>query len=182
MVYKPKQKSNSGAVLPFEAIDKTIFKSRGNCVCFITSEKRIHAWMKSIAQRLYFELGSTNKYNVIWRGHKEKSSIIHTECIVSDSSIDTEGTGVDFLYKVILYLTTGKVLIQGKGNEEFCDNEFPKCLGLVNEYTNIPSTTNNDIVRSDKHDNSDQTLVKSTVDSVQSDGPDMAQSDISDET
>jgi hypothetical protein len=52
-----------------------------------------------------------------------------------DSSIDTEGTGDDFLYKVILYLTTGKVLIQGKGHEGFCDNEFPKCLSLVNEYT-----------------------------------------------
>jgi hypothetical protein len=31
-------------------------------------------------------------------------------------------------------------------------------------------------------DNSNQTLVKRTVDSVQSDGPDLAQSDISDET
>ena len=83
-----------------------------------------------------------------------------------------------------MYLTTGKVLIQGNGHEEFCDNEFPKCLGLVNEYTNIhlPNTANNDIVHSDNHDNSDQTLVKSTVDSVQSDRLDLVQSDISDET
>ena len=166
--------------MPFEAIDKTIYKSSGNCVCFITSEKRIHAWMRSIAQRLYFDLRSTNKYNVIWRDHKDKSAIIHTEFIVSDSLIDTEDTGDDFLYKVIVYLTTGKVLIQGKCHEEFCDNEFPKCLGLVNEYINIPNTANNDIVHSD--DNSDQTLVKSTFDSVQSDGPDLAQSGISDET
>ena len=78
VVYKPKQKSNSGAVLPFEAIDKTIDESRGNCAYFITSEKIIHAWMRSIAQRLYFQLGSTNRYNEIWRDHKEKSSIIHT--------------------------------------------------------------------------------------------------------
>lgn len=99
--------------MPFEAIDKTIYKSSGNCVCFITSEKRIHAWMRSIAQRLYFDLRSTNKYNVIWRDHKDKSAIIHTEFIVSDSLIDTEDTGDDFLYKVIVYLTTGKVLIQG---------------------------------------------------------------------
>jgi hypothetical protein len=56
-----------------------------------------------------------------------------------------------------------------------------KKLGLVNEYTNIPNTANNDIVHSDNHDNSDQTLVKSIVDSVQSDGPDLTQSDISDE-
>ena len=85
---------------------------------------------------------------------------------------------------IIVYLTTGKVLIQGNGHEEFCDNEFPKCLGLVNKYTNIhlPNTANNDIVHSDNHDNSDQTLVKSTIYSVQSDGLDLAQSDISDET
>ena len=83
-----------------------------------------------------------------------------------------------------MYLTTGKVLIQGNGHEEFCDNEFPKCLGLVNKYTNIhlPNTANNDIVHSDNHDNSDQTLIKSTIYSVQSDGLDLAQSDISDET
>jgi hypothetical protein len=83
-----------------------------------------------------------------------------------------------------VYLTTGKVLIQGNGHEELCDNEFPKCLGLVNKYTNIhlPNTANNDIVHSDNHDNSDQTLIKSTIYSVQSDGLDLAQSDISDET
>ena len=72
------------------------FINREETVCFITSEKRIHAWMTSIAQPLYFELGSTNRYNVIWHDHKEKSSIIHTEFVVSDSSIDTEGTGDDF--------------------------------------------------------------------------------------
>ena len=32
----------------------------------------------------------------------------------------------------------------------------------IQTYTNIPYTANNDIVHSDNHDNSDQTLVKST--------------------
>ena len=66
--------------------------------------------MRSIAQRLYFELGSTNKYNVIWRDHKEKSAIIHTEYIVSDSSIDTEGTGDDFFFNIKSFCT----LLQGR--------------------------------------------------------------------
>jgi hypothetical protein len=55
-------------------------------------------------------------------------------------------------------------------------------ISVTHEYTNIPNTANNDIVHSDNHDNFDQTLAKRTVDSVQSDGPDLAQSDISDET
>jgi hypothetical protein len=38
-VYKARQKSNNGILLPFETIDKSIYKKQSNCVCFITSEK-----------------------------------------------------------------------------------------------------------------------------------------------
>jgi hypothetical protein len=35
-VYKARQKSNNGRLLPFETIDKSIYKKQSNCVCFIT--------------------------------------------------------------------------------------------------------------------------------------------------
>lgn len=52
---------------------------------------------------------------------------------VYDRSIKTENDD-DFLYKLIFYLSTGKIMIQGKGYELFCDNIFEQCLSLVNEY------------------------------------------------
>lgn len=57
-VYKARQKSNNGRLLPFETIDKSIYKKQSNCVCFITSEKRIHAWIKAAVQTLFLDLGS----------------------------------------------------------------------------------------------------------------------------
>jgi hypothetical protein len=133
-VYKARQKSNNGRLLPFETIDKSIYKKQSNCVCFITSEKRIHAWIKAAVQTLFLDLGSKSNFDVTWRDLKDKSSItVQTEFIVYDRSIKTENDD-DFLYKLIFYLSTGKIMIQGKGYELFCDNIFEQCLSLVNEY------------------------------------------------
>ena len=79
--FKTRQKGSSGRLLPYEAIDKTMYKNNGNCVCFITSEKRMHAWLKAVAHILYYDLGNKPNNNVIWRDRTEKSSIVHTEFI-----------------------------------------------------------------------------------------------------
>jgi hypothetical protein len=80
--FKTRQKSSSGRLLPYEAIDKTMSKNNGNCVCFITSEKWMHAWLKAVAHILYYDVGNKPNNNVIWRDRTEKSSIVHTEFIV----------------------------------------------------------------------------------------------------
>jgi hypothetical protein len=66
-VYKARQKSNNGRLLPFETIDKSIYKKQSNCVCFITSEKRIHAWIKAAVQILFLDLGSKSNFDVTWQ-------------------------------------------------------------------------------------------------------------------
>ena len=42
----------------------------------------------------------------------------------------------EILYKVVFYLTTGKIMIQGKAWESICDKHFNKCLQLVNDQYN----------------------------------------------
>ena len=111
-----------------------MYKNNGNCVCFITSEKRMHAWLKAVAHILYYDLGNKPNNNVIWRDRTEKSSIVHTECIVSDNTVGLDSGDDDFVYKVIFYLTTGKIMIQGKGYDLFCGQIFKECFRLVNEY------------------------------------------------
>jgi len=54
-VFKMRQKSGSGRLVPFETIDTTvtsIYKANSNCTCFSTSEKRVHAWIKALAKTL----------------------------------------------------------------------------------------------------------------------------------
>lgn len=50
----------------------------------------------------------------------------------SENVMDNE----EILYKVVFYLTTGKIMIQGKAWESFCDKYFNKCLQLVNDQYN----------------------------------------------
>jgi hypothetical protein len=121
--FETRQTSNSGRLIPFEAIDNKIYKANSNCTCFLTSESRIHAWIKALAEVLYIDLGSIS----------DKSSIVYTEFIVNDKCKETNTSNED-MFKVIAYITTGKVMIQGKEYEMFGTKFFSKRLNLVNEY------------------------------------------------
>ena len=72
---------------------------------------------------------------ISWRDvRNDKSIMIQTECIVSDNNSTSSDANDDFLYKVVIYLTTGKIMIQGKRYEAFCDGYFNTCLKQVNNY------------------------------------------------
>ena len=131
--FKTRQTSNSGRLIPFEAIDNKIYKANSNCTCFLTSESRIHAWIKALAEVLYIDLGSTSDSKVVWRDHKDKSNIVHTEFTVNDKCKETDTSNED-MFKVIAYIITRKVIIQGKGYAIFGTMFFSKCLNLVNAY------------------------------------------------
>ena len=150
--YRSRQKSNSGRLIPFEAIDNKIYKENSNCTCFLTSEKRVHAWIKALAEVLFMELGSKSEHDVVWRDQKEKEAIAHTEFIVNESDSGKQ-TSDNVTFKVIVYLTTGKVMIQGKGYESFGSKFFQKCVDLVNEYMKKS-------VEDKEHDDIDKTTRK----------------------
>jgi hypothetical protein len=99
----------------------------------LTSESRIHAWIKALAEVLYIDLGSTSDSKVVWRDHKDKSNIVHTEFTVNDKCKEADTSNED-MFKVIAYITTRKVIIQGKGYAIFGTKFFSKCLNLVNAY------------------------------------------------
>jgi hypothetical protein len=93
--FKTRQKSNSRRLIPFEAIDNKIYKTNSNCTCFLTSESRIHAWIKALAEVLYIGLGSKSDSKVVWRDHNDKSNIVHTEFIVNDKCKETDTNNED---------------------------------------------------------------------------------------
>ncbi|CAG2202762.1 unnamed protein product [Mytilus edulis] len=137
--YKNSQKSSNGKIIPFEYIDKSFYKQKGNCASFITSNTRIHAWISAFGDLIYNKEG--NGFDVTWIDKKaENEKIIQTEFVVSNS-LDSDD---DFLYKIIIYLTTGKILIQGKGWETFCDNKFQACKQLVDNLISKLDKKGND--------------------------------------
>ncbi|VDI18174.1 Hypothetical predicted protein [Mytilus galloprovincialis] len=126
--FKKRQKGSSGALIPFESIDKLLYNDNANCTCFTTSENRIHFWIKALAEIIWVQ--ASDVYETIRRDRKENNNdhIIQTEFIISEKQSNVKDNEDDFLYKVIVYLSTGKVMIQGKDWQHFGDHIFEKCL------------------------------------------------------
>ena len=60
---------------------------------------------------------------------------------------------VEAHYRIIIYITTGKILIQGKYFEQWCDDEFQKCRELISSWTTEGEITDIEIAddkRADK--------------------------------
>ena len=51
--FKLTQKTTNGKKIPFEIIDKSLYKESANCACFLTNEKRICSWISSLAKVLW---------------------------------------------------------------------------------------------------------------------------------
>jgi hypothetical protein len=64
-VFRSKQKANNGRLIQIEHIDKSFYRGRSNCTSFITSNKRVHAWISAIAEVIYNGEGKKNS-NVAW--------------------------------------------------------------------------------------------------------------------
>lgn len=143
--YKEKQRSSTGRLIPFEQIDKSIYKKKANCVCFKTTNNRIHAWIIALHESLYLGFGVNGKYKVVWRDHEEDDKhIISTEFILSDHD---EEFGDVLKYKVFVYLTTGKIMVQGTAYEKWCDSEFDKCRQKVDKLLELVDSEKKTLVQ-----------------------------------
>ena len=128
--YKSRQKSNYGRLIPFEKIDKSIYKAKANCTCFITSEESIQLWIISLTKHLWEDF--KGQFHTGWVEKKDDSdAICQTEFIVSDVKSSDSKDEDDFLYKVIVYIQTGKIMVQGRAWKLFCDSVFAQCLEYV---------------------------------------------------
>ena len=80
---------------------KLCIKKQANCVCFLTNESRIHAWIKALHEDIYLKYGNNDMFNVIWRDHVDDFGvIISTEFLLNDNS-QSEGK---FMYKSLFML------------------------------------------------------------------------------
>ena len=126
-----KQTINKEKPVPYEKIDLNLYKNNAHCTCFVTTEHRIHAWILALAESLYYDLGAKDNYDIIWEDEEVKNEPIQkTEFIVQD--VKSEPDGEKLIYKVIIYLTKGKIMVQGKQYKKWCRELFQSTLERVN--------------------------------------------------
>ena len=129
--FKEKQKTNSGKIIPYEACDINLYKRQARCTCFVTTHKRIHSWVVAIGEGL----AATANIQVQW-----KADAVKSEFIVDETETDDE-----VAYRIVVYTTTGKILIQGKRYTSWCDEQFAMCLSKVNEWAGHEPSPDNQI-------------------------------------
>ena len=86
-----------------------------------------------IADELYREnIDGHEQYTIIWKDTYLEGDThpMSTEFIVGEN--ESSGKDDDFLYKVVIFLTTGKIMAQGKTYNKWCKEHFQKCRERIN--------------------------------------------------
>ena len=130
--YKNEQKASNKTPLPYETIDYSIYREAANCVVFLTSVSRMHFWILAFVQGLVKIKQGSQDHQVKWTDFPlgdEKPEKTEFQVYVKDDEYEEEFV---LWYKVIVYITVGKVMVQGKGYRSWCEEEFPITLDIVN--------------------------------------------------
>ena len=97
-------------------------------------------WIRVFTNRYYDHLnGGATGYKTTWKEQEAYSSPSKCEEIVIhllDISTDPD----EQLVTITVLVSTGRILIQGKRYQEWCTEEFPVLLEIVNNIQSEPSS------------------------------------------
>ena len=114
----------------FEEIDSSTYKPNAKVVSFKTSEVRLLLWIKTFALR-YYEYLNTMGYLVSWQEQESYSCATKSDKIILHISTADE-QNEEQLVTVSVFISTGRIMIQGKKFAEWSSDEFPALLAIVN--------------------------------------------------
>ena len=115
---------------PFETIDLSIYRPSAKCLAFSTSEDRLLLWITAFQYRYHELTGNAAEYKVTWEEQDSPSSASKCNKIIIHL-IRLTSTGEEQLVTITVYLTTGRIQVQGKKFEEWSEFEFPVLLNIV---------------------------------------------------
>ncbi|VDI81985.1 Hypothetical predicted protein [Mytilus galloprovincialis] len=138
--YKKAQKTNK-MLIPFEKIDLSLCRKAAYCTIFITSRERMHFWLHALGQSIIIGNKNNPSVKVDWHDSTAQGITERTEFEVHSSESIGDYEGDTLMYKVIVYLTTGKIMIQGKFFQQWCLNEFEKTLQIVENLSSSSEMT-----------------------------------------
>ena len=124
---------------PFESIDINLYQPSARCSAFCTSESRLLVWITVFANRYYQLLNEDGTgYKAVWEEQDAYSTPSKCEKIVLhlySTTVDSE----DQLVALTVFVSTGRIMIQGKMYEDWCAHEFPVLLDIVNAIEPVPT-------------------------------------------
>ena len=130
----------------FEKIDLSANKSSAKVASFLTSEERLPLRTKTFMIR-YFKHLNTMGYRVTWQEQESHSCPTKSDKIILHI-YDVENGNEDQLVTISIFISTGRIMIQGKKFAEWSRDEFPTLLSIVNylEPLGNPSSQNPSLV------------------------------------
>ena len=133
--HPPTAKAKQG---PFESVDLSIYKTSARCLAFCTSEDRLLFWITAFAQR-YYELLNRQAagYKVTWKEQDGYSSSSKCDKLVIHLVEITPTSEEEILVAITVFITTGRIQVQGKRIEDWNAHEFPVLLECVNKQSDI---------------------------------------------
>ena len=135
LVDKFHQPNARSKTAPFESIDLAIYRPSANCLAFSTSEDRLLLWITAFQYRYHKLTGNAADYKVIREEQDSLSSASKCDKIIIHL-ITNASTGEEQLVAITVFVTTGRILVQGKKFEEWSSFEFPVLLDIVNTLNN----------------------------------------------
>ena len=143
--------------VPHESIDLSVYKPSAKCLGFTTSECRLLHWITTFGQRYHSLLtGNASGYKVIWKEQDNNHSASKCDKIVINLRKETASPD-ELLVVITVFLMTGRILVQGKGHEDWSKREFPALLDIVNQpsflkrFSDIPSVEDKSIFTGSVH-------------------------------
>ena len=134
----PSQKKKSKLI--FEQIDDS-HKSSAKCITTSISEERIQGWAYALSLRFLDQLGESARYYVDWTDVTDSDDKLHELkiCIHTVTSVSEKTDAKNQKNKALtitLFLTNGKLLVQGNAYKHFVNHEFQYLKDLVDKIYN----------------------------------------------
>ena len=82
--------------------------------------------------------GNATGYKVIWKEQDNNHSASKCDKIVINLLKETASPD-ELLVVITVFITTGRILVQGKGHEDWSKHEFPALLDIVNQLSFLKS-------------------------------------------
>ena len=82
--------------------------------------------------------GNASGYKVIWKEQDNNHSASKCDKIVINLLKETASSD-ELLVAITVFIRTGRILVQGKGHEDWSRHEFPVLLDIVNQLSSLKS-------------------------------------------
>ena len=118
----------------FETLSNSQYKTTSKCCSWYTNADRLKSWIYALAIRYLDQLGSSDKYNVIWTDQTSESMIKECNINITEYKIKPNLEQDETkLLNIKIFLSNGTIMVQGNNCQIFMEQEFDYIKQTVNQ-------------------------------------------------